>query len=903
MVFILAICIVLHFSKDAYATGEPVVNTGTAVSGITSSSADVNGTVTNSSGLPYTAWMEYGTNTNATGFLTTTAPGSAIPSAPALFMDSSLSGLSASTTYYYAICAQSTNGTACGTPSSFTTLANAGNNGNVGNIGNGTNGAIIGNDTNNIDDGSNTGGAPGNTVSSNITNVLTYNATDLTDTSVKFNGSGTIVNGATDYAYFRYSDTAIPPIFCNDIYGSGMSSVTSTTPNSDGSTPTDGSFSGSGNFSAGVNNLAPNTTYYYCAVISNNAIANPHASNFNFTPQPTDIQYGGVKSFTTECGTTCTTVTTTPATSITDTTATINGSYNSTQNVTTWLEYAAVPPPPGPPTYAVQTPSWQQLNIQSQSATTGNPSATGIEAPVTGLTSNTQYMFRAVAQVNWGTAANPNLQPPYYGTMMYFTTNPPDSSPSTPTDPGSGPGDDGGGYDGGGGDTYQNPCQNLTINPINNQTVQAGSSVSFGVTTCGANGETVTYSQTGAPNGSSFNPNGLFFWTTHPTDAGTSYTITINASTPDQTTATPITVTIAVTPIITSTTCPTLTIDPIPDQNYIVGQNGSFTATVCGNNGAPVTYTIAPLPADSATYNPQSAGNSALVVWIPAADEAGQEYDVIINATAPGQTAVPVTVHITVTASNNGPTGALTVCPVGSTGTYPNCVNQATNTCAVGFIGTPPNCTVNNNQPTVCPVNSTGTYPNCLNNTNNTGFCAGNATGSYPNCVVNTTGFTGNTNGNGTFGGGTFGNGNGGNGTNGNNGPTVLGSANNPAPALGTALVPPSMDVVRYHEGVENVFIRQIMGDPALAQIYGYQDGQNLLVFAQNLAHTFATMFGYYHGGGREIRVITPDIAAYQLGLDNGMLAVYEYYDNHLTGVATVTTTLNDRLDYEYYFQ
>ncbi len=124
------------------------------------------------------------------------------------------------------------------------------------------------------------------------------------------------------------------------------------------------------------------------------------------------------------------------------------------------------------------------------------------------------------------------------------------------------------------------------------------------------------------------------------------------------------------------------------------------------------------------------------------------------------------------------------------------------------------------------------------------------------------------------------------------------------APAvLGAFAIPFADAVVHYHEGVETVFTRQIMNSPGLAHLYGYVEGTDLKTFAENLSHVFAQVFGYYSGGGREIRVSYPDIAAYELGLKDGMLAVYEYYDNHLTGIQTAGSALKTKFGYEYYFQ
>ena len=113
---------------------------------------------------------------------------------------------------------------------------------------------------------------------------------------------------------------------------------------------------------------------------------------------------------------------------------------------------------------------------------------------------------------------------------------------------------------------------------------------------------------------------------------------------------------------------------------------------------------------------------------------------------------------------------------------------------------------------------------------------------------------------------------------------------------------PPIDAVVHYAEGVENVFIRQIAGNVAFAKVYGYRDGMNMQSFAYGLAHTFAQLFGYVHGGAHEIRVSTPDVAAYILGLKDGKLVVFKYYKGYYTGTDAFTINLNSAFGYEYYF-
>ncbi len=120
---------------------------------------------------------------------------------------------------------------------------------------------------------------------------------------------------------------------------------------------------------------------------------------------------------------------------------------------------------------------------------------------------------------------------------------------------------------------------------------------------------------------------------------------------------------------------------------------------------------------------------------------------------------------------------------------------------------------------------------------------------------------------------------------------------------IGYEGIPDVDDIVRYHEGIEHVFIRRIMINTELARHYGYQKGQNLLHFAWDLAHTLAKEFGYVNSEGNEIRVSQPDVSAYQLRLVGDKLTVYEYYKNKIIDLRERTTVFKNKNSYEYYFE
>jgi len=120
---------------------------------------------------------------------------------------------------------------------------------------------------------------------------------------------------------------------------------------------------------------------------------------------------------------------------------------------------------------------------------------------------------------------------------------------------------------------------------------------------------------------------------------------------------------------------------------------------------------------------------------------------------------------------------------------------------------------------------------------------------------------------------------------------------------LGQYAVPPSLAVVRYHEGIEMVLVRQIMENKELAKRYGYVEGANLENFAWNLADLFARIFGYVGENGKEIRVTVPDMAAYQVLVIGNKLIIYEYFNNRIVNIQSMTESLRNTYEYEYYFR
>jgi len=121
---------------------------------------------------------------------------------------------------------------------------------------------------------------------------------------------------------------------------------------------------------------------------------------------------------------------------------------------------------------------------------------------------------------------------------------------------------------------------------------------------------------------------------------------------------------------------------------------------------------------------------------------------------------------------------------------------------------------------------------------------------------------------------------------------------------LGQILTPPELAVVRSKEGIETVFVRQIMANNELAKTYGYVEGTDLETFAWNIADVIARAFGYVNPNtGKEIRVAKADIAAYELKMEDRKLTVYEYYDSKIVNIQTFSTIMRNSYYYEYYFR
>ena len=106
----------LKYATNATSSSAPTVTTSSATS-VTTSSATLNGTV-NANGTSTTAWFDYGATS---GSYTGSSTMQAVSGTSSTSVSIGLSGLSASTSYYYRIAAQNDVGTSYGSETSFTT--------------------------------------------------------------------------------------------------------------------------------------------------------------------------------------------------------------------------------------------------------------------------------------------------------------------------------------------------------------------------------------------------------------------------------------------------------------------------------------------------------------------------------------------------------------------------------------------------------------------------------------------------------------------------------------------------------------------------------------------------------------------------------------------------------------
>jgi len=362
-----------HCTDNLSFTTKPPVTAPTSVTSgvadIRGKQATLNGTWT-SNGSSTTTWFEFGTSSNL-GNLTSTQNQGGSGSASRI-----VGNLKLDTTYYFRFVAKNKAGTAYSSIQSFKTLP--------------TDPVVLGN-----------GYIP-------TTTIDTLGAINITDSSATLQGIGKADVKEDTTAYFRYATLDIPPVFCNDIYGSEMVSTPDINLGTDTTSTPPKIFSQNIGCSAydpsDASCLTPDTQYYYCALASSRS----------------GISYAQhVYFFKTKPCATCTSITTKPATNIKKIEATLNGSYNTTDAIKTWFEYAKT-------FAAVSNGSGTVFGIENHSAN----SFGYISKNISGLQPNTTYRYRAVAEKSNGQLVYDN------STIQTFKTKP--SSDTTPC-PSGGP--------------------------------------------------------------------------------------------------------------------------------------------------------------------------------------------------------------------------------------------------------------------------------------------------------------------------------------------------------------------------------------------------------------------------------------------------------------------------------
>ena len=333
---------ILSFTTGGgYSGSAPIVVTNSATN-VQQNSAMLNGSV-NPNGSSATYWFEYGTSYNLGN---TTVQQSLGSGTYAQQVSTYISGLQNNATYYFRIDAQNQYGTVQGNILSFST-------GGGYNTCGGTTPYVQTNTTSNVGQNSAT-----------LTANVSYTTSDM---------SGWFAYGTSQGNLYQTTGNTNVGNYNN--YNNYNNNYNNYNNNS---------------FSQSLYNLAPNTTYYYQAIVSNSC----------------GTWYGQVLSFTTGGGGyyynngQMPTVVTSPATSIAQNSALLNGGVNPNgYNTTAWFEYGAT----------------TNLGLRTGSQTVGSgTSQTNYSLPAVSLAANTTYYFRAAAQNQYGTA---------YGSILSFTTN------------------------------------------------------------------------------------------------------------------------------------------------------------------------------------------------------------------------------------------------------------------------------------------------------------------------------------------------------------------------------------------------------------------------------------------------------------------------------------------------
>ncbi|MBI2471289.1 MAG: carboxypeptidase regulatory-like domain-containing protein [Planctomycetes bacterium] len=401
--------------EDA-SSSAPTVTTGSATD-VTSSSATLNGTV-NANGASTTAWFQYGITS---GSYSSTSTTQSLNGSSNTTVSIGISGLSASTTYYYRIAAQNSGGTSYGSEASFTTSAPADTTAPTGSITINSGASYTKSSTVTLNlSASDSVGVTGyyvsnssSTPSSSASGWTSVTATTSYSASVSYSFSGG-EGSKTIYAWYKDAagnvssaanasitlDTTSPTVTIT----SPTPSATYTTSSSTISLAGNASDSASGistvtwSNNKGGSGTASGTTGW--SISSIGLSTGENIVTVTATDGAGNTGAGTIKvTYTISAPT----ITTTAATNVTSNSATLNGTVNANGLATTaWFQYG------------ISTGSYSYTTAtQSVSGT----SITTVSTGISGLLSNTTYYYRITAQNSAGTS---------YGSDTSFIT--PDAS-------------------------------------------------------------------------------------------------------------------------------------------------------------------------------------------------------------------------------------------------------------------------------------------------------------------------------------------------------------------------------------------------------------------------------------------------------------------------------------------
>jgi hypothetical protein len=305
----------------------PSANTS-SFSAVTASSATLTGNANSNGGSNTDVWFDYG----VTPSMGQTASASSISGSGSQNVSANIYNLTDNTTYYYRLASRNCRGTAFGSTSSFRTQNTS---------------------------------TPPQQDQGGVPTVSTSSASNISTNSATLNGLAN-PNNASTTAYFQYGTSAS--------FGSTSSSYNVGSGNSQSS------------FSAGISGLSDNTTYYFRSV-ANNSYGTVYGNTLSFTTT-TSQQQGGVP-----------TVSTNSASSISTSNSTLNGYVNPNgASTSVWFQYGTS----------------NSFGSTSTSASVGSGnSQLSYSISVSGLSGNTTYYFRSVANNSFGTV---------YGNTLSFTT-------------------------------------------------------------------------------------------------------------------------------------------------------------------------------------------------------------------------------------------------------------------------------------------------------------------------------------------------------------------------------------------------------------------------------------------------------------------------------------------------